>query len=625
MALRIITSSASHRWIHTTRPRHDEKENKPSTSEAPKPPPPPNWDNYPRLFRRLAASLPHVPRPQLHDYLNASSGFLTRMRIRIRWMFIRAFRRFNADDISAFVTWFLMSWGAWVLIGTTTFASAVFALARSLSLQEYVAHALSDYLTEQTGVTIIFESAIVPKWKDQRISFKNVFVSRRSNPSVAQVKHQIHHALNYDVHNHPANHLLEEDEQGEDPLSDIDAEENNWMTIDLNIDSVDVTLSLWRWLDGKGLIDSAVVKGVRGILDRRHIVWDPSLVPEDFRRPGQPGSLNLESLQLEDVLFTVYQPGGFRPYTVSIFRADIGTLRQRWLFHDILRAETIVGQFDNCLFSLHRPQSIGRTNERDQRDGAQTWVSRLRIDGVNIDHVQAMTGDEGPISWITAGKLDAVLDLRFPRDPEADEEGLDTLLLDALNTVTERIPGQRALARPPLFAPSDEADEYEEVRQEEVARAEGREKAPKDPKVVIDIDLRFRDIKAAMPLWSNDLGYSGNALVRPIVAFMNANRTLIPIHCRVVKPLGHFDGAWSMWETGLMTDVSNKVYDALAYHVTSANFNHRLRTVGVWSLQKTAGAVLSALRQVVDPVAVQLREVYGNIEEMPMSVNPTIV
>ena len=35
---------------------------------------------------------------------------------------------------------------------------------------------------------------------------------------------------------------------------------------DLNIDSVDVKLSLRRWLDGKGLVESAVVRGVRGVL-----------------------------------------------------------------------------------------------------------------------------------------------------------------------------------------------------------------------------------------------------------------------------------------------------------------------------------------------------------------------
>ena len=42
---------------------------------------------------------------------------------------------------------------------------------------DYIARAISDYLTSETGVTIIFESAIVPKWKDSRISFKNVYVS----------------------------------------------------------------------------------------------------------------------------------------------------------------------------------------------------------------------------------------------------------------------------------------------------------------------------------------------------------------------------------------------------------------------------------------------------------------
>ena len=39
-----------------------------------------------------------------------------------------------------------------------------------------------------------------------------------------------------------------------------------WSMFDLNVDSIDVTLSLWRWLDGKGLVKDAVIKGVRGVL-----------------------------------------------------------------------------------------------------------------------------------------------------------------------------------------------------------------------------------------------------------------------------------------------------------------------------------------------------------------------
>lgn len=39
-------------------------------------------------------------------------------------------------------------------------------------------------------------------------------------------------------------------------------------------------------------------------------------------------------------------------------------------------------------------------------------------------------------------------------------------------------------------------------------------------KVIIDIDLRFRDLKAAVPIFTKDLSYVNMALIRPIVYFM---------------------------------------------------------------------------------------------------------
>lgn len=87
------------------------------------------------------------------------------------------------------------------------------------------------------------------------------------------------------------------------------------------------------------------------------------------------------------MLITVYQPGNFRPYTASIFRADIGTFRKQWLFYDFLRAENVVGQFDNCLFSLHRPQSIGRTTDQDLKDGK--W-SRMVCHSLLLSHLIAI-------------------------------------------------------------------------------------------------------------------------------------------------------------------------------------------------------------------------------------------
>jgi distribution and morphology protein 31 len=166
---------------------------------------------------------------------------------------------------------------------------------------------------------------------------------------------------------------------------------------------------------------------------------------------------------------------------------------------------------ENGASSDKTPGSTFRFNHKFQ--------SRIRIDGVNIDHLKATTTAEGPISWITSGKVDAVLDIKFPHDPQKDFNAILGEIADAISTTLsretedlQRIPGQRELAKPPLSAPSlpHEEDDDEENLDEE----------NDGPKVVIDIDLRFRDLKAAVPLFTNDLSYINNAFVRPIVAFM---------------------------------------------------------------------------------------------------------
>ncbi len=129
-----------------------------------------------------------------------------------------------------------------------------------------MARAASNYLTSETGVTVIFESAIVPKWKDFRISFKNVYVSRRPSSTPRSQTRDHVSAVGYDVSNHPANYRIEEDE--DDP-PDVAEDDMNVSQFDLTIGSIDVTLSLWRWLDGHGLIEDAVIKGVRGVLGNK--------------------------------------------------------------------------------------------------------------------------------------------------------------------------------------------------------------------------------------------------------------------------------------------------------------------------------------------------------------------
>lgn len=51
----------------------------------------------------------------------------------------------------------------------------------------------------------------------------------------------------------------------------------SYSMFDLNVDSIDVTLSLQRWLSGKGLVEDAEIKGVRGILGEQSSMPNVSL------------------------------------------------------------------------------------------------------------------------------------------------------------------------------------------------------------------------------------------------------------------------------------------------------------------------------------------------------------
>lgn len=143
---------------------------------------------------------------------------------------------------------------------------------------EYIARALSDYLTAETGVTVVFESAIVPKWKDSRISFKNVYVSRgfaTTSRSSSRSSPARHHAVGYDVNDHPIHHGIAEEDHDEVTVSHAE-EDENYAMFDMTVGSIDVTLSLWRWLDGKGLVQDAEIKGVRGVLGEFSLIQLPN-------------------------------------------------------------------------------------------------------------------------------------------------------------------------------------------------------------------------------------------------------------------------------------------------------------------------------------------------------------
>lgn len=139
------------------------------------------------------------------------------------------------------------------------------------------------------------------------------------------------------------------------------------------------------------------------------------------------------------------------------------------------------------------------------------------------------------MSWITSGKLDAVLDIKFPHHPD-DQVDIKAIfeeisrnvatithhgahpdappstaneMAETVQAARDVIPGQARLHRPPLRAPASERDVTAEA-------------TPEKREVTIDIDLRFRDLKAAVPMFTSDLSVTNNAFIRPIVAFIKS-------------------------------------------------------------------------------------------------------
>ncbi|KAM0753660.1 hypothetical protein T439DRAFT_322546 [Meredithblackwellia eburnea MCA 4105] len=573
--------------------------------------------SLPPSLRKLAANLPSSPgRPPSRDQLLAlTSSFFERLRIRFKYMTIRSYRHFRADDWGAFFSFGLVGTLGWLLIGTSSFVAFVFLIINSLQLQKWVAGKLGDYLTQSTGMTVVFESAIIPKWGfaggGSKISFKNVYISR--GPTKAKLG--VLPPLSAD----DERELTEEELARKEQMA-------KWTHFHMSIDTVDVSLSLARWLDGNGLVKDVTVKGVRGVVDRSHIEYDPD-APRDrfaYRHHSAPGDFFLENLQIEDFLVTVYQPEHFRPYTFSIFNADIRRLRKQWLFYDLLSADAITGQVDNCLFSLHKPQSIGRTSEEDLKDVQWARMSRFRIDGVPIDHMQTQH-DTGVMSWVTSGRCDLVADIRFPRD-EADLD-LSSLIGDIVEKFDKeigahlhpkddrgkRIPGRGNLSKNALEVPKGWSEEEARRRKTTIASAsvpdesieeeERKRQTESDDKTVsIEMDIRFKDLKASVPYFTSRLSYVNNALIRPIVAFINSNKTLIPIRFTIDLPLSEFDGSWTTYDVGLLDRLSEQTYLALAWHVQSSSANQqRLATVSLWTAQRTAKALVDAFRYQLAP------------------------
>ncbi|KAH6631554.1 mitochondrial distribution and morphology protein-domain-containing protein [Chaetomium tenue] len=596
--------------------------------QTPAGPPAPGTPEHESLADSMSKylHLPKMPhRPTKEELLSAASGFRERLKVRFKWFSIRSMRPWNADEWGAFVSWFLFGHLVWILVGTTTFFSLIILTINTVFAQETLAKWIGDYLTQSAGLTVVFESAIVPKWKDNVITFRNVFVSRRPGQGKSTVKKGSSNAAAEAAAARKAglDTAVEEEDDG------------NYTQFDVTIDTVNVTLSFIKWWNGKGLLKDVEVKGVRGVVDRTSVQWNAEAVdPLTYRHEHNPGDFELDHFRMEDLLVTIHQPNGFRPFSVSIFSCELPQLRKQWLFYDFLSASHMSGSYDGSLFTIHPRQIHGISSAKERRQDefgdSSVWkkFSRLRIDGLKIDHLNR--GVEGPFGWIYEGNVDIVADVMFPTDPA---DGIGKVVAEFYDKMEEAVTSNRYIqildhtnvrSRKPqpntidnyasgvsvsndinamhYSSPLEEAISTTVPTPppshiEEAEQQQQQEEEDTPSYLVMDMRIHLNDVRAAVPLFNNPhISYVNQALVRPIVAYINAKRTYIPITCRIVKRLQDFDGAWTVWDCGLMDDTSAEVYSAFAQDVVDQQSRvRRFKRVGLWTVSLVVHALLAGV------------------------------
>jgi distribution and morphology protein 31 len=343
-----------------------------------------------------------------------------------------------------------------------------------------------------------------------------------------------------------------------DGSSPGEEEEDNYTQFDLTISTVNVTLSFTKWFNGKGLLRDVEVKGVRGVVDRTHVVYSEDVDPRTYKHEHSPGDFEIDSFKMEDLLVTIHQPGGFRPFPVSIFSCELPQLRKQWLFYDFLSANTMSGSFDNSLFTIHPRQTYGYRNAQinnkvDMYDDSNLWKkhTRIRIDGLNIEHLNR--GVAGPFSWIQEGSADIVADIMFPAE---NDESIAKVVSDFYDRMEATVRSNPSRQTAPVSSNDESSDT--ELKATESLKGEAQDDRRY---LIMDLRVHLNNVRASVPLFTRDLSYVNNALIRPIVAYINSKRTFIPISFRVVKRANEFDGSWTLYDSGLMDDLSAEVSD----------------------------------------------------------------
>ena len=192
---------------------------------------------------------------------------------------------------------------------------------------------------------------------------------------------------------------------------------------------VAVKLSLNSFFDGRGILRTLTAKHVRGYADFRgglqQAIGTSAAEKEQCTRAldsakaanWREAAFDLDGCRIEDLEITVLAPDYEAPLKLSIYRASLDRVRQRWLLFDLLTAKYLDGAIDGALFSSRRLNDIkppGDLRFGLPKSGDQYAVHDVRFDRLPLSLLAAKFPASSPLSTMLGGTADVRLSVEFP-------------------------------------------------------------------------------------------------------------------------------------------------------------------------------------------------------------------
>ncbi|AAS53762.1 AFR391Wp [Eremothecium gossypii ATCC 10895] len=351
--------------------------------------------------------------------LSEATGFYDRFKINTKWLLIRGNRPFSGEEISTLLSWLILSQVLWVILGTTTFVSLLLFLANTVLAKEmvgkFVGNSLNRYMD---GVDVQFQDAMVPEWRKGQISFQKVRL--RTTPG---------------------------------------AQDAGLLTFDLMFSKLSLTLSVRKWLQGRGLINDVYVSGMKGDVSVGAAERKDAKLIDFFSNPNyELGEVEV----CDSVIMCTDQEIG-QKFRVSIYNMRMSQLRFRWSLLDLFNADVVSGALNHSLFSIHKRQHKLPLHEMEKDMAPWKRISRLRLNPISVKDLGL--DKSNAFNWIEGGSVEMIADLMLPNiypESAAAEDENKYVVMDLRITFKDLIASMNTV--PPALSNGRELISFDELK-----------------------------------------------------------------------------------------------------------------------------------------------------------------